>query len=56
MSVPERRVVAVLTEYLEFKRSNLPNKMAIKSPGPTGPAGEIFPGVAENPLKILSVG
>ncbi len=56
MTAPERRVVADLAEYLEFKRSNLPNKMAFKSPGPTGPAGEIFPGAPENPLKILSIG
>ena len=56
MSVPERRVVADLTEYLEFKRSNLPNQVALKSPGPTGPAGEMFPGAPTNPLKILSVG
>lgn len=56
MSVPERRVVADLTEYLEFKRSNLPNKMALKSPGPTGLAGEMFPGAPTNPLEILSVG
>lgn len=55
MTAPERRVVADLTEYLEFKRSNLPNKMALKSPRPTGPAGEIFPGAPENLLKILSV-
>ena len=56
MSIPERRVVANLTEYLEFKRSNLPNKLALKSPGSTGPTGEMFPGAPTNPLKILSVG
>ncbi len=56
MTVPERRVVADLTEYLEFKRSNLPNKMALKSPVPTGLAGEMFPGAPTNPLEILSVG
>lgn len=56
MSVPERRVVADLTEYLEFKRSNLPNKTALKLSGPTGPAGEMFPGTPTNPLEILSVG
>ena len=39
MTAPERRVVADLTEYLEFKRSNLPNKMALKSPRPAGPTG-----------------
>ena len=56
MSTPERRVVADLTEYLEFKRSNLPNKTSLKSPRPTGPTGEIFPGAPENFLEILSVG
>lgn len=56
MSVSERRVVADLTEYLEFKRSNLPNKTGLKSSGPTGPAGEMFPGAPTNPLETLSVG
>ena len=56
MTVPERRMVADLTEYLEFKRSNLPNKKILKSPGPTGPAGEMFPGTPIDPLEILSVG
>jgi hypothetical protein len=56
MTVPERRVVAHLTDYLGFKRSTLPNKTSLKSPSPTGLAGEVFPGAPENPLKILSVG
>ena len=56
MSTPERRVVADLTEYLEFKRSNLPNKTSLKSPGSTGLAGEMFPGAPTNLLEILSVG
>jgi hypothetical protein len=56
MTAPERRVVGNLTEYLEFKRSNLPNKTSLKSPEPNGLAGEMFPGAPENLLKILSVG
>ena len=55
MTTPERRVVADLAEYLEFKRSNLPNKTSLKSPRPTGPAGEIIPGASENLLKIVSL-
>jgi len=56
MTAPERRVVADLTEYLEFKRSNLPNMTGLKSTRPTGPAVEMFPGTPTNPLEILSVG
>lgn len=56
MSSPERRVVSDLTEYLEFKRSNLPNKMALKSPRPTESAGEMFSGTPTTNLEILSVG
>jgi hypothetical protein len=55
MTFPERRVVADLTDYLEFKRSNLPNKMGLKSPGSTGPADEMFPGAPINSLEILTV-
>lgn len=56
MSAPERRVVADLTCYLEFKRSNLPNKRAFRTSGPGGPAGEKLPESPTNPLEILSVG
>jgi hypothetical protein len=56
MSVPERRVVADLTDYLEFKRSILPDKMALKLSKPAGPAGEMFPGAPTNLPEILSVG
>ena len=56
MTALERRVVADLTEYLEFKLSNLPNKTGLKLSGPTGPAGEMFHGAPTNPLEILSVG
>lgn len=41
MTVSERRVVVNLTNYLEFKRSNLPNKRAMKPPKP---AAEMFSG------------
>ena len=56
MTSPERRVAADLTEYLEFKRSTLPNQMGLKLSGATGSAGEMFPGASTNPLEILSVG
>ena len=56
MTAPERRVVADLTDYLEFKRSTLPNKTGLKLSGATGPESEMFPGVSTNPLEILSVG
>jgi len=56
MTEPERRVVADLAEYLEFKRSTLPNKTGLKLSRPTGPAGEMFSRASTNPLEILSVG
>lgn len=56
MSVPERRVVADLTEYLEFKRSKPPGKTAFKSSGPEGSAGGMLPEAPANSLEILSVG
>ena len=56
MTAPERSVVADLTDYLEFKRSTLPNKTGLKLSGATGPSSEMFPGASTNPLEILSVG
>ena len=56
MTLPERGVVADLSEYLEYKRSNLPDKMASKSPRSAEMAGEMFPGPQASFPKILSVG
>ena len=56
MTMPERRVVSNLSEYLEFKGSNLPDKMALKSPRSAERPGEMFPGSPASSLEILSVG
>ena len=56
MSIPERRVVKDLTEYLAFKRSQMPNKMVMSLPRPAELAREMFSEIPSTPSKILSVG
>lgn len=56
MTAPERRVVAALEEYLEFKRSNLPNARAGSPPRSPKTSDELSREAPKPPLEILSVG
>lgn len=56
MSAPERRVAATLKDYLEFKRSNLPNTRAGSPPRSPKTPDEVSPGAPEPTPEILSVG
>lgn len=56
LSTPERRVVADLAEYLEFKRSNRPNRSGTKIPKPGDMTETDAPKLPSDDLGILSVG
>jgi len=56
MTPMERRLAEGMTDYLDFKRSNVPNKMALRINKPAGTSEQILSRNPESPLQIVSVG
>ncbi len=55
MNAAERRVVAGLADYLEFKAAGIPTRTGPESDRPAGVAVSMLPHGQQTPLEILSV-